>query len=135
MKDLYNWEVKNKFPEADFWMQNKGSADTVGTITREYRECLTGIKCPAIILPDYGYYLCQYLHQSGAWKKHAMGSISWQHLRITDVRAVFKELGHAHEAQHRARFKNFTPTPVKPEDSLFADEETPLIEVEIPLAA
>lgn len=132
MKDLYNWEVKNKFPEADFWMQNKSTADTVGAITREYRECLTGIKCPAVILPDYGYYYCQYLHQSGVWKPYALGSISWQHIRITDVRAVFKEISRSYRIQHEARFKNFIPS--KREDSLFA-EDTDLIEVELPIAS
>ncbi len=121
MQDLYNWEIKNKFPEADFWMQNKGTADTVGTITREYRECLTGIKCPAVILPAYGYYFCQHLHQSGVWKPHTcMALISWQTIRISDIRMIFKEISRSYRAQHEARFKNFTP--VKREESLFADE-------------
>ena len=120
-KSIYAWEVKNDFPEADFWLQNKGSEDTLGTVIREYQPYLTGIKCSDMILPEFGFYLCEYLKQQGVWKAHAKGSLNYKHLRITDIRAVFTELGRSHQEQTRQRYKNYVPT--KPRNEELSSEE------------
>lgn len=116
--DIYYWEVRNNFPEADFWMVNKGSAETLGTITKEFEPHLTGIKCPPMIVPQFGYYLCEYIKQQGVWAAHAKGSINLKHLRITDIREVFKEISRSHRAQTKQRYKNFIPQKVKDREAV-----------------
>src|SRR4028118_1601221 len=57
----YDWIVRRNFAEADFWLINKGSCESLGKPVKQYEPFLTGIKCPVLILPDYGFYLCLYL--------------------------------------------------------------------------
>jgi len=111
-KSCFNWIIRNNYPEADFWLINKGSQQKLGHPLKEFEPFLTGIKCPTLILPDYGYYLCLHLHQQGLWKKYSIGSISWKNLRLKDIKAAFKEIGRHHKQQHQARYKNFVPVPV-----------------------
>lgn len=83
------FEIKNKFEDADFWIRNKGNNKKLGLPTKEYRDCLTGIKCnQELILPDYAYYLFLHLYQQGIWRKYGISSINFQHLRITDIQKV-----------------------------------------------
>lgn len=59
-------DIKINFPDADFWMIAAGSEDTVGTVGKEYRRDYIGIKVikTDILVPDYLYYLMQYLKMS-----------------------------------------------------------------------
>jgi hypothetical protein len=61
-KSCFNWIVKNDFADADFWLINKGSLKDLGKPVREFQHYYTGIQCPVLIWPDYGYYLCVYFH-------------------------------------------------------------------------
>lgn len=49
-KSLFNWVVRNNFPDADFWLINKGDTN-IGKPVKEFQPFLTGIQCPAKILP------------------------------------------------------------------------------------
>ncbi|MBL1208272.1 MAG: hypothetical protein FWJ34_00585 [Geminocystis sp. GBBB08] len=83
------FEVHNNYAEADFWLLNKGTLEQLGRPTKEYQSFLTGIKCnKELIVSDYGFYLCVYLHQQRIWQGYACSSINWQHLRIKDIRSV-----------------------------------------------
>lgn len=109
---LFNWIVKNNFPEADFWLINKGSKHKLGEPVKEFQPYLTGIKCPALVLPDYAFYMCLHLYQQGFWQEYSQGSINLQNLRIKYIKEVFQSLGNQHRIQHQARFKSFVPYPV-----------------------
>ena len=83
------FEIKNKFEDADFWLINRANNDELGLPIKEYRDCLTGIKCnQKLILPTYAYYLFLHLYQQGIWKQYGISTINFQHLRITDIRKV-----------------------------------------------
>ncbi|MEG5175585.1 hypothetical protein [Microcoleus sp. B3-D7] len=111
----YDWIVRKNFAEADFWLINKGSKHKLGEPVKKFESFLTGIKCPVLILPDYGFYLCLYLQQQGLWKQYSIGSTNLQHLRIKDVKEVFQYIARQHRLQDKARFKAFVPATVPAE--------------------
>ena len=86
------WIVKNNFQEADFWLINKGSKNTLGQPIKQFETYLTGIKCPNYIFPNYGYYLCLHLFQQGIWQQYSVGTTNLQHLRMKDIKSLFKSL-------------------------------------------
>jgi len=116
---LFDWIVKNNFPEADFWLINKGSKHKLGEPVKEFQPYLTGIKCPVLVLPDYGFYLCLHLQQQGVWQAYSQGSINLQHLRLKDLKEVFRSIGNQHRIQHQARFKSFVLSPVSANSTAF----------------
>ena len=115
----YDWMVRRNFAEADFWLINKGSCESLGKPVKQYEPFLTGIKCPVLILPDYGFYLCLYLHQMGLWKHYSIGSTNYKNLRLNDVKEVFQYIARQHRSQDKARFKSFMPAPVPAERQQF----------------
>ena len=83
------FEAKTNFSDAHFWLINKHSIDKIGKPVRKYRDCLIGIKCnEELFLPDYAFYLFQYLYQSNVWQSYAHGTINLVRLNISDVRHV-----------------------------------------------
>lgn len=86
------WKIKTNFPEADFWLINKGNKDKLGEPVKECETYLTGIKCPNYIIPNYGYYCALYLFQIGIWKQYALGTTNLNHLRIRDIKSVLNSL-------------------------------------------
>jgi choline kinase len=56
-------EIKTNFPEADFWLDRKGSIDTVGKPIKEFSSERIGIKVikTDVLLPDYLYYVMEYI--------------------------------------------------------------------------
>ncbi|MEG4084587.1 hypothetical protein [Microcoleus sp. POL10_C6] len=126
---LFTWIVKTNFADADFWLINKGSKEKLGLPVKEFQPYLTGIKCPALILPAYGFYMCMYLHQKGTWAAHSQGAINLQHLRIKYIKQVFQGIASDHRLQHEARYKSFVPYPIRTE--IDTDTETELEELEL----
>lgn len=114
-KSCFDWIVRNNYPEADFWLINKSSQEKLGEPVKKFEPFLTGIKCPALILPDYGYYLCLHLHHQGFWKQYSIGSISWKNLRLKDIKSVFRDIGRNHRNQYRSQYKSFVPTKIPTE--------------------
>jgi len=86
------WKIKTNFPEADFWLINKGNKSKLGEPVKEFETYLTGIKCPDYIFPNYGYYLCLYLFQQGIWQQYALGTTNLNHLRIKDIKSILNSL-------------------------------------------
>ncbi|MBD2629680.1 hypothetical protein [Trichormus variabilis] len=99
-KSCFNWIVRNNFADPDFWLINKGSLKDLGKPVKEFEPYYTGIKCPVLIWPDYGYYLCVYLQQIGFWRQYGIGSTNYKSLRITDIRRVFNQLSRQHSVQY-----------------------------------
>lgn len=86
----YLWKIHSAFLAADFWLISKGSREQLGKPIREYQKGCFGLLAPKCLGSVYGYYLCEYLWQSGLWQSYSCGTITWQHLRISDVRNVFE---------------------------------------------
>jgi hypothetical protein len=65
LKDLC--EFKTNFPEADFWLNKKGTSKTVGSPTKEFSPENIGVKVirTDILLPDYLFYVFQDLVNRG----------------------------------------------------------------------
>ena len=85
LKDLAT--VKTNFPDADFWIQRKGSDKTIGTPTKKFSPENIGIKVTATDVLDarYLYYLMMHLHNTGHWKQHAHGALKLVNLPISAV--------------------------------------------------
>jgi hypothetical protein len=101
-KSCFYWIVKNNFDDADFWLVNKGSLKDLGNPVKQFQPYYTGLKCPVLIWPDYGYYLCVYFQQIGVWRRCGVGSTNYKNLRISDIRRVFNELSQQHSMQYNA---------------------------------
>lgn len=91
-QSCFDYIVRNNYPEADFWLINKGSEKSLGKPTREFKPYLTGIKCPTLVLPDYGFLVAVCLHNQGFWCQYAMGCIDLKHLRLSTIKNVFGQL-------------------------------------------
>ncbi len=74
--------------DADFWLVRRGSEETVGTPTNEFNPQHIAIKVTRrdIILPDYLFYVLQYLHSQGYWKTRCSGSTRLVGIRTQDVK-------------------------------------------------
>ena len=74
---------KTNFPEADFWLQRKGSEKTVGAPTKEYYDENIGVKImdefKDKVDPGYLYYYFQYLPNKGCL--HQLLTEHW-HLKM-----------------------------------------------------
>ena len=85
LKDLAT--VKTNFPDADFWLQRKGSDKSVGTPTKEYSPENIGIKVTATDVLDsrYLYYMMQHIHNTGYWRQFATGALRLVNLPLQYV--------------------------------------------------
>jgi hypothetical protein len=83
---------KTNFPDADFWLQRKGSEKTVGTPTKEYSDENIGVKVmdefKDKVDPGYLYYYFQFLHQQGVFAPIAHGTLALKNVRISDIRTI-----------------------------------------------
>jgi hypothetical protein len=83
---------KTKFPEADFWLQRKGSEKTVGTPTKEFSEENIGIKVMDEYVDkvdsNYLYYYFQYLHQRGVFAPISHGTLKLKNITISDIKSI-----------------------------------------------
>lgn len=86
LKDIA--EVKTNFPDADFWLQRKGSIETVGKPTKTFSPENIGIKVVRtdVVDPNYLKYVFDYLFNSGAFKPLAKGTLNLQHLPLNAIR-------------------------------------------------
>lgn len=83
---------KTNFPNADFWLQRKGSEKTVGTPTKEFYEENIGIKVKDTFKDQidsrYLYYYFQNLHQQGLFGPMAGGTLSLKNIKISDIKSI-----------------------------------------------
>jgi hypothetical protein len=83
-------EIRTNFPDADFWIQRKGSDKTVGTPLEHFSKEAIGIKVirTDILLPRYLYYIFMALHQKGFFRSICVGTLQLQSLRVEDIRRI-----------------------------------------------
>ena len=83
---------KTNFPEADFWLQRKGSEDSVGKPLKEFNEENIGVKINDEyrdkVDPTYLYYHFQYLHTKGSFKPMAHGTLALKNIKISDIKSI-----------------------------------------------
>jgi len=83
---------KTNFPEADFWLQRKGSEKSVGTPTKEYSDENIGVKVmdkfEDRVDAGYLYYYFKYLHQQGAFEPISNGTLALKNIRISDIKSI-----------------------------------------------
>ena len=86
--------VKTNYPEADFWLQKRGSEQNVGKPMRKFSEIQgpynIGIKVPEGMNKEYVYSQLASLYRKGYWERHSYGSLPLQHIRIDDVKKILE---------------------------------------------
>ena len=82
--------VKTAMPDADFWLTRKGSKSTVGTPTKEYSPENIGIRVERtdILLPDYLFYMMQFMQQRGMFGNMATGTTQLVSITTGQVKAI-----------------------------------------------
>jgi len=80
-------EIKTQFPDADFWIVRRGTAESVGKPTKEYNPEHFGIKVTKteVLVPQYLYYLFEYLHGKGHFQQLATGTLRLVGIRRDDI--------------------------------------------------
>jgi hypothetical protein len=81
-------KVGTNFSDADFWLQRKGSIDTVGKVVKDYEPENIGIKVefPDTLDPKYLYYMMMNIHNKGHWKSLAHGTLRLVNIKTSDVK-------------------------------------------------
>ena len=83
---------KTNFPEADFWLQRKGSEQSVGKPSKEFYEENIGVKVKDEYLdkvdPNYLYYYFQYLHMQGVFAPISHGTLDLKNITINDIKSI-----------------------------------------------
>jgi hypothetical protein len=82
--------IKVGLQDADFWVIRRGSEAEVGRPVRTYGPEHIGIKVvrPDIMLPDYLFYLIQYLHSRKVFSQMARGTLRLVSIRTEDLRDI-----------------------------------------------
>lgn len=82
--------IRTDFPEANFWLVRRGSADLCGAPVREFNPEHIGVLVNRIdiLLPDFLFYSLMHVHQSGHWKRLATGTLSLVNIRVSDVQRI-----------------------------------------------
>lgn len=83
-------QVKIGLPLAHFWLIRRGSLEQVGKPVRLYNPEHIGINVFDLdcVLPDFLYYSFMNLHNLGAWKPYAHGSLALVNIRVSDVNKI-----------------------------------------------
>lgn len=83
---------KTNFPEADFWLQRKGSEKTVGSPTKEFYEENIGVQVKEEykdkVDAGYLYYYFQFLHMKGFFAPISHGTLSLKNITISDIKSI-----------------------------------------------
>lgn len=88
LKNIADLKVNN--PEADFWLIRKGNVLNVGRPTREFSPEHIGVTVirPDLVVPDYLFYVFEYLVMRGAFVELARGTTKLQNIRISDLEEI-----------------------------------------------
>jgi putative chitinase len=83
-------EIKTKFEDADFWIWRRNSIEKVGSPTREYNPQHIGIKVirKDLLMPEYLFYLMQYMHMQGYFRKLSKGATNLVNITTDDVKNI-----------------------------------------------
>ena len=98
--------VKTDYPEADFWLQKRGSEQNVGKPLRKFSEIQgpynIGIKVPEGMNKEYVYAQLAALFRKGYWQRHSYGTLTLQHIRVDDVKEILESF------EDKADYKDVT---------------------------
>ena len=98
--------VKTNYPEADFWLQKRGSEQNVGKPMRKFSKIQgqynIGIKVPEGMNKEYVYAQLAALFRKGYWERHSYGTLNLQHIRIDDVKKILESF------EDKADYKDVT---------------------------
>ena len=85
LKQLVDFSVNN--PDADFWIIRKGDESTVGSPTKTFSPEHIGVTVTRrdLLLPDYLYYVFQYLVMNGTIRNLSHGTTNLKNVRINDI--------------------------------------------------
>ena len=83
------FQVKTNFPEADIWLQTRGSKQNVGKPLKQFSPVQGkynyGIKLPEGWNKDYVFKQLADLYRKGHWNIHSYGTLNLQHIRKDDI--------------------------------------------------
>ena len=90
---MKNFEIQTNLPDADFWIVRKGSIDKVGSVSKTFNAEHIGVKITNKKLLDKNYmaYKMQHVHNTGYYKKVAIGTIGLQHIKVADVKLALEQ--------------------------------------------
>lgn len=82
--------ISTNFGDADFWLQRKGSVDTVGTPTKVFNPENIGIKVVRtdILIPEFLYYMLTYYQSIGHFSKVSNGTLNLKNIRVEDIKDI-----------------------------------------------
>jgi hypothetical protein len=83
-------EVSTNMEYADFWLQRKGSLETVGTVLKDYSPENIGIKVIRTDIMDakFLYFKMIHIYNTKYWQQHSKGSLRLQNITTDDVKNV-----------------------------------------------
>ena len=88
LKDMVKVGLNMK--DADFWIQRKGTIETVGTPVKEFSKEHIGVKVTRtdILVPDFLYYAIMNLYNQGYFKQYAKGTLKLVNIGVNDVKNI-----------------------------------------------
>jgi hypothetical protein len=83
-------EVKINFPDADFWIQRRGTPENVGRVKTEFNKEDIGIKVkdPTVLLPRFLQYAMMNIYNKGYYRDKMQGMTALQHIRSSDIKEI-----------------------------------------------
>jgi hypothetical protein len=90
--------VKVNLPDADFWLQRRGSEKTVGTVSRTFTNAEDiGIKIKpeylSVINPTHLSYVFEHFFNQGYWDAISRGTLALKNIRVSDVKEIPLQFG------------------------------------------
>tara|TARA_R110000751_G_scaffold7707_1_gene31149 strand:+ start:7019 stop:7498 length:480 start_codon:yes stop_codon:yes gene_type:complete len=96
-----DFTIKTNFPDADFWLQRKGSDKTVGKPKEKYDEDAMrlntaskhdiGIKVNGDIDKEHVLEYLWNTYNKRYWEVHSQGTLNLQHIRVDDVKEILNK--------------------------------------------
>lgn len=76
--------------DADFWIEYRGSVDTIGRPSKDYGPKKLGIKVTRtdVLNPKYLYYVFEHLFGRGFFRPMAKGATNLVNLRVDDIKRI-----------------------------------------------
>lgn len=86
--DLVNMQLGMQ--DADFWIEYRGSVDTIGRPSKDYSPKKLGIKVTRTdqLDPRYLYYVFEHLFNQGKFRQFAKGATNLVNLRVDDIKRI-----------------------------------------------